>query len=265
MPDYRSLSDNQKQDAQEQAPAQPESDEAPPDFSGEPEEIDTGGNGVGTEHAERNNPKPVPTRVKLLRSLKGVFGRQKYYELKRTYSKPNRRRMTPPGMMTTPMGANSRNGFIIKGKARKNREWLTLGVYCDVSGSMSRDKVSLALGACEEIGKLKRCSVKVHYFDTSVQDEFFSGGGTDYNVVLAHAKEQGYKSIAIITDDSSDYIPEGLYEFDNLWIIGVEHASSGDDKKETYSIGPYITNGHVKVKHFDGFVVCTEDEMNGTY
>lgn len=222
---------------------------------------DEGGDGVGTEHAERNLRKPEPTRVKLLRSLHGVFGRQKSYAPVWTYAKPNRRYLTPPGAKETPpMPKGGKSGTVFrKGKRRKSREWLTLGVYCDVSGSMSEEKVSLALGACKEVEKLKNCAVKVHYFDTVVKDEFFSGGGTDYNVVLQHAKENGYKSIAIITDDSSDRIPAGEYEFDNLWIIGVEHSRRGDNK-DTYSIGPQIVNGTVKVKHFDGFVVCTGDE-----
>ena len=241
-------------------PEQPEPPEDANNMFGDAEDFDMGGDGVGTEHAENGGSKPEPTRVKLLRSLKGVFGRQKYYERKRTYAKPNRRLMTPPGMMTTPMSLSSRNGIIKKGVARKTKECLTLGVYCDVSGSMSRDKVSLALGACEEINKLRRCVVKTHYFDTVVKDEFFSGGGTDYNAVLEHAKEHGYKSIAIITDNSSDDIPEGVYSFDNMWIIGVEH--SYDDSKEAYSIGPQIVNGTVKVRNFDGFIVCTEDELN---
>ena len=256
--------EQQEQEPEEEQPAAPEQQEAPEDQNnkfGDAEDFDMGGNGVGTGHAETGKEKPEPTRVKLLRSLKGVFGRQKYYERKRTYAKPNRRLMTPPGMMTTPMSVSSRNGIIKKGVARKTKECLTLGVYCDVSGSMSRDKVSLALGACEEINKLRRCAVKTHYFDTVVKDEFFSGGGTDYNAVLEHAKEHGYKSIALITDNSSDAIPEGVYSFDNMWIIGVEH--SYDDSKEAYSIGPQIVDGTVKVKNFDGFIVCTEDELNG--
>lgn len=220
----------------------------------EAEDFDTGGNGVGTEHAERNVGKPLPAKVRLLRSLKGSFGKQRFYETKRTYSKPDRR-FTTPGSLPRINGCE----VMRKGRKRKNREWKTLGVYCDVSGSMSRDKISLALGTCQEIDKIRRCTVKTHYFDTEVRDEFFSGGGTDYNVVLEHAKQCGYKSIAIITDDSSDRIPRGVYSFDNLWIIGVEHSHRGDDK-EHYSIGPQIVDGTVKVKHFDGFIVCTNED-----
>lgn len=226
----------------------------------EPEEIEGDGSGVGFQHAEFDGQKPEPTKVKLLRSLKGVFGKQKYYTIARTYSKPNRRFFTPPGMTSTPMTTAESNGVIRKGKARKYKETLTLGVYCDVSYSMTQEKISLALGTCQEIDKIKRCAVKTYYFDTVVKDHFFKGGGTNYNAVLAHAKEQGFRSIAIITDDSNMGIPSGVYEFDNLWIIGVEH--SGGDKKESYSMGPQVVDGTVKVKHFDGFVVCTEDEYN---
>lgn len=227
----------------------------------EDEDLDIEGNGVGTEHAERKVEEPVPTKVRLQRSLKGVFGRQKFYAPKMTYSKYNKRYLTPPGAKETPMVGKSRHdGVIKKGKKRMLKEWMTLGVYCDVSGSMSRDKVSIALGTCEEIGKMKRCAVKTHYFDTEVRDEFFSGGGTDYRAVLTHAKEQKYKSVAIITDDSNSHnIPRGEFSFDNLWIIGVEHSS--DDDKDRYSIGPQVVDGTIKVKKFDGFVVCTEDEM----
>ena len=168
----------------------------------------TGKSGIG----DKTEPPVIDEAVRLKYQLKSYFIKQEQVEKVKTFKRPAKKYSNSP--------------FIIKGRANKYRESKTLACYVDVSGSMSRNMVKRAMEVVEGLQKIKRLEVKIHYFNTQIHDEFRCGGGTDYPTVLNHATQNKYPCIVVITDASYECWHEQHWEFEAVWLIGIEHATS---------------------------------------
>ncbi len=156
------------------------------------------------------DPPKLDEAVRLKYQLKSYFIKQEQVDKGRTYRRPNKK--------------YAGSSFIVKGKANVYKPSKTIACYVDVSGSMTKNMVKRALEVVEGLKKIKRLEVKIHYFNTKIHDEFWCGGGTDYREVLDHATKNKYSCIAIITDNSSESWYVYKWEFEAIWLIGVQKS-----------------------------------------
>ena len=192
----------------------------------------------GNETPQTAVTSPPPSESQRLRySLRRYFKHQQDVSKGRTFKRPNKKL--------------DGSGIIAKSRTNKYQQEKTLAVYIDISGSMSEKKLARAIGCCESMAKMKRSKLIKHYFNTRIETEFRRGGGTSYEIIFKHAKENKFPCIAIITDDSRSGFKH-MYELESVWLVGIETG-----RNASYSISQEINTptGHITAKHFDCFVV----------
>ena len=191
-------------------------------------------------------PMPDPQVLKLKYSLHRFFVKQENVDKAHTYRRPNKK--------------YAGSGIIMKGWGKAYKPTKTLAVYVDISGSMTMDKLGKALGVVEELKKIKRTSLIIKYFNTSIHEKFCPGGGTDYNCVMQDAKKNDYKCVAIITDDTPGYFTEN-YKLEALWIAGIEQPNSYKNYKN-YKLEYDINKpgSQIQTKYF-GIAIIEPDKQ----
>jgi len=217
---YDKLTDEQKQQM-EDSPMQP-----------------GGKSGLGgTQHVHKKVRPPNPEELQLYYDLRRFFLRQQNVGKGQTYRKPNKKYQGTK--------------IIKKGRANVYQPQKTLAVYVDVSGSMSPQKLARAIGVLRTIEGMKRVTFIVKYFSTHLQDEYYEGGGTDYEIIFADAQKEDYTCVAIITDNSHSYF-RNKYQLEAVWIAGIEEGGRGN-----YSISSLINqpDSPIQCTHFKCSVV----------
>jgi predicted metal-dependent peptidase len=150
------------------------------------------------------------------------------------------------------------NGDIrMKGRRFSRGEGEQVGIYIDVSGSMSQERLAKAMGTLAALDRIKNIKKTVQYFGNDIYKTFCSGGGTRYDKVFADAKAKKMTSIIIITDDDYCRVDEE-YEFRAIFIIGVTNPKYYDES-EPYGIcrviGDKRSDKPVKTQYLDCTVV----------
>lgn len=183
---------------------------------------------------------PIPDAQKLFYSLRSFFIKQENVDKGRSYRRPNKK--------------YAGSGIIMKGRSNVYKPTKTLAVYVDISGSMTKEKVAKALGVVETMEKMKRVTLVKHYFDTRIHDKFRPGGGTDYNCIFRHARENNYTCIAIITDDTDECFQEE-FSVEALWIAGVEPKRARYRKGYSFEERVNKPDGNITAKKFEVAIV----------
>jgi len=110
--------------------------------------------------------------------------------------------------------------LIFKSKQNKNAPWRTLCIYCDLSWSMSTEKINKASSFINWIQNFKRVKLIKKYFSDNVYDKEIWWWWTNYLSVFEDIKEHKYSDICIITDDDS-YNNDLSIELKSAWIIRI--------------------------------------------
>lgn len=159
--------------------------------------------------------------TKLYVSLTRYFSHATAMDKRRTYSSPHKQ--------STP-------SLLKRGRRRRPVENKTLVMYIDRSGSMTDEKTGKADKIVENtIKRLRDVTVVKKYFANRVGDDptgYDLGGGTNYAAIRDDIKENGYQSIAIVTDNDSSNIGgygdsgSGNIKVDMAWVCAVECEST---------------------------------------
>jgi hypothetical protein len=103
--------------------------------------------------------------------------------------------------------------FTTRNPAREVLAGMGIDMYIDVSGSVY-DALPLMIGVFRQMrGDIKTVNVFSNTVDEIPIDDFIRGklkstGGTDFNCVVKHAVEKGYKKVMVFTDGDADATDE---------------------------------------------------------
>lgn len=161
------------------------------------------------------NRSSKEAETKLYVSLTRYFSHAEDLQFRRTYSSPHKQ---------------STSTMLKRGRRRRPTETKTLVMYIDRSGSMTDEKTGKADKIVENtVKRLRDVTVIKKYFANRVGTEPSAehlGGGTNYAAVRDDIKANGYRSIAIVTDNDSSnitYRDSGeLINVDMAWVCAVE-------------------------------------------
>jgi hypothetical protein len=214
--------------------------------TGQPSSKGAGAGEIGKDEAERILEELLETTTRVSHSPfagkttgdLGTVGRTKkeaetklYVSLTRYFS-----HATDMGKRSTYASPNKRSTatLIKRGRRRRPVESKTLVMYIDRSGSMTDEKTGKADKIVENtVKRLRDVTVVKKYFANRVGDDPEArnlGGGTNYAAIRDDIRQNGYQSVAIVTDNDSSNIcgysdPHkdwGNIKVDMAWICAVE-------------------------------------------